>query len=124
MLPISTVVEDTNFISWSTKMSVNVPWSRLIRFVSAEDDQIHFGDVIVPSPDFDIGLPANASSLRAKLITGDPLSSDCKVTDQVVEVKKLLGPLTPGMVPAVRCIGGNYETHCKHSSNPVILCRG
>jgi hypothetical protein len=92
-----------------------VPWSYLIRFVSAKDNGIHFGDVIMPSTDFDIGLPANLPLLEAKIIIGNPLTSDCKVTDEVVKVKKLLGPLTPDTVRAVRCIGGNYATHCTYS---------
>ena len=95
-------------------MPLNVPWSRLIRFVSAEDEQIYYGDAVVPSNDFDIGLPANLSSLKARVITGNPISANCKVTDKVVGVKKLLGPLTPDTVPAVRCIGGNYLTHREH----------
>ena len=96
-------------------MPVEVPWKRLIRFISDEDGKIHFGDAIVPSPDFDIGAPQNASNLTAKLITGNPLSSECIVTDQVVKVEKLLGPLTREMVPALRCIGGNYRSHRKSS---------
>lgn len=88
-----------------------VPWDRLIRFVDAEDNAIHYGDAVVPDEDFDIGLPENLSSLKAKIITGDPLTADCKVTDRVVNVKKLLGPLTYRQVPSVQCIGGNYLSH-------------
>lgn len=92
--------------------AVTVPWGRLIRFVSAEDDQIYFGDCIVPDDDFDIGLPQNLPSLKAKIIAGEPLSSTCIVTDKIVRVKKLLGPMTTKMVPSIRCIGGNYMSHC------------
>ena len=92
-------------------MPVPVPWSRLIRFVSAEDDLVHFGDAIASSDNFDIGTPLNASSLKARIIRGNPLKPDCQVTDKIVAVKKLLGPLTSDTVPAVRCIGGNYEGH-------------
>lgn len=88
-----------------------VPWARLVRFVSAEDDETYYGDAVVPSEDFDIGLPENLSSLTAKIVTGDPLKRDCKVTDKVVKVKKLLGPLTYRQVPSVLCIGGNYLSH-------------
>ncbi|OAP55013.1 hypothetical protein AYL99_10713 [Fonsecaea erecta] len=109
-------------------MPVEVPWSRLIRFVSAEDDDIHFGDAVVPSADFDVGDPKNAQSLTAKLIEGNPLSPDCKVTDKVVKVKKLLGPLTRDMVPALRCIGGNYRSHLKEMKmeiprNPLLFAK-
>ena len=90
-----------------------VPWARLIRFVNAEDEQVYFGDAMVPDDDFDIGAPCSLNSLTAKIITGDPLTSTCKVTDQVVKVKRLLGPLEYQMVPSIRCIGGNYLSHCE-----------
>lgn len=85
---------------------VNVPWDGLIRFVSVEDDQIYFGDAIVPDDDFDIGLPENFSALKAKFITGNLLSSSCTVKNKAVKVKKLLGPLMTKTIPSIRCIGG------------------
>jgi hypothetical protein len=91
--------------------SQQVPWGRLIRFVSAEDDSICYGDAVVPNADFDIGLPENLSSLQARIITGDPLTADCTVTDKIVRVKRLLGPLTYRQIPSVHCIGGNYLSH-------------
>ena len=94
-------------------MPVEVPWSRLIRFVSDDHDTIYFGDAILPSPDYDIGASENLSSLSAKVITGNPLSPQCQVSEKTVKVKKLLGPLTQDMVPALRCIGGNYISHRK-----------
>ena len=102
-------------------MPFKVPWSRLIRFVSTEDGQTYYGDAVVPSNDFDIGLPANLSLLKARVITGKPISADCEVTDKVVSVKKLLGPLTSETVPAVRCIGGNYLTHREHTISSFSL---
>lgn len=92
-------------------MPVKVAWSRLIRFVGA-DGNIHFGDAITPNADFDVGAPANLPFLTARIVIGDPLSPNCVVTSQVMKVKQLLGPLTSSMVPAVRCIGGNYAAHC------------
>ena len=72
------------------------PWSHLIRFQSASSDTILFGDAILDNDSTDIGA---ASPLKAKLIKGDPLSADCVVTEEIVEVKRLLGPLTRKMVP-------------------------
>jgi hypothetical protein len=94
--------------------SLEAPWSHLIRFVSAHDDKVHFGDAILPDG-FELGALHNqTSTLKAKLIAGQPLSADCIVQhDKVVSVKKLLGPLTPQMVPSVRCIGMNYASHGK-----------
>jgi hypothetical protein len=93
---------------------IETAWLHLIRFVSAHDDKIHFGDAIV-ADGFDIGALQNApTTLKAKLIEGNPLSADCVVRhDKVVSVKTLLGPLTPKMVPTVRCIGMNYASHGK-----------
>jgi hypothetical protein len=95
-------------------MPIKVPWTRLIRFVADEDGQTHYGDAIVPNNDFDIGLSGNTSSLKARLIEGDnPLDpSSCSLTTTVLTVRKLLGPLTKETVQAVRCIGGNYKSHC------------
>lgn len=90
-----------------------VPWNRLVRFVAEEDDSIHYGDAIVPSREFDVGSPKNISLLKAYAITGNPFATNCAVTDTVLTVKVLLGPLTSDTVPAVRCIGGNYAHHRK-----------
>ena len=92
-------------------MPIYVPWSRLIRFIGEEDGLIHFGDAIAPVHDFDIGARQNVLSLKAKVISGDPFKPDCQVTDKILNVKRLLGPLTSDTVPALRCIGGNYEGH-------------
>ena len=108
---------------------VKVPWKRLIRFERFEDDSICYGDAIVPDEDFDVGLAENLASLSARVITGDPLTPGCKVTDEVVKVKKLLGPLTYDQIPSVLCIGGNYVSHREFDENileitaPVVwLC--
>jgi hypothetical protein len=94
-------------------MPVKVPWSKLIRFVSVEDDHVHYGNVLSDEPGYDVGAPENQSSIKAELITGNPFGGDCKMTGDVARVKKLLGPFTPSTMPAIRCIGGNYAQHCK-----------
>lgn len=90
-----------------------VPWARLVRFISEEDDQIYYGDAEVPDEDFDIGLPGNVGSWEARIITGDPLTADCSLTDKKVKVKRLLGPLTYRQIPSAQCIGGNYLSHLR-----------
>lgn len=67
--------------------SQGVPWSRLIRFVNLEDDQVYFSDAIVPSTDFDVGLSSESNGLKAKVTKGDPLSTTCVFTDKIVSVK-------------------------------------
>ena len=92
----------------------DAPWLHLIRFVSAHDGKIHFGDAIL-ADGLDISeLHSSSTTMKAMLIEGDPLSADCVVLhNEIVSVKKLLGPLTPQMVPSIRCIGMNYASHGK-----------
>lgn len=94
---------------------MTVVWSRLIRFV-ATDGRILHGEPILPSADFDLGTTTEDTRLQAKVIQGDDIydiSGVTKVTDEVVVVKKLLGPLTSSNVPVLRCIGLNYVSHSK-----------
>jgi hypothetical protein len=90
-----------------------VVWERLIRFVST-DGRILRGEPIMPRPDFDLGYTTAATKLTAKIISGDDIydtSGNTKVTDEVVTVKQLLGPLTQEDVPILRCVGLNYAKH-------------
>jgi hypothetical protein len=93
-----------------------VSWSRLIRFSTA-DGTIHNGEPIVTPETDDIGKLFKSGGLKARIIEGDDVfADDAKVTDKVVDVKTLLGPLTVEQVPIIRCVGLNYM---KHSSSPV-----
>jgi hypothetical protein len=83
----------------------------LIRFIGL-DGKVHYGQPIVPSERADVGKLEG--ELTAKLIEGNNVfSDDCTVTDKVLQVKKLLGPLTRYDVPTTRCIGLNYVKHSK-----------
>jgi len=87
-------------------------WKRLIRYVSAKDGSIKYGEPIVSSDDSkpDIDALAQKGGLKVKVLGGDnPLLA--KPTGEEDEVKQLLGPLTPKDVPIVRCVGLNYKTH-------------
>jgi 2-keto-4-pentenoate hydratase/2-oxohepta-3-ene-1,7-dioic acid hydratase in catechol pathway len=56
--------------------------------------------------------------LKAKVIAGDDIYSttgSCKVTDEVVTVKTLLGPLSQSDVPILRCVGLNYAKHIREA---------
>jgi hypothetical protein len=89
-------------------------WKRLVRYVSAQDGNIKYGEPIVPSDDKnpDIDALAQQGGLKVKVLAGDnPLLA--KLTGEEDEVKQLLGPLTPKDVPIVRCVGLNYRTHSK-----------
>ena len=87
-------------------------WNRLIRFV-ATDGRTLYGEPILPSPDFDLGDTNEQTGLRAKVVAGRDLydtTGETKVTDEVVTVKTLLGPLAQSDVPILRCIGLNYSS--------------
>ncbi|KAK6459480.1 uncharacterized protein RJT20DRAFT_124717 [Scheffersomyces xylosifermentans] len=85
-------------------------WKRLIRFV-AQDGKIYRGEPIVSETDYDVGKQfLEGKTIKAKVVTGN-IFSDAVVTDEVLEVKTLLGPLTKEDVPIVKCIGLNYMKH-------------
>lgn len=92
-------------------------WDRLIRFVATDGRELR-GQPILPSPDFDIGTTTEETQLKANVISvqnNDIFDPATKVTDEVVTVKKLLGPVTQDEVPIIRCIGLNF---IKHSTRP------
>lgn len=96
---------------------MKVAWTRAIRFV-APDGRVLRGEPILPSPNFDIGKSALDGSLKAKVIVGDDLfdtTGATYVSDEVVTVSKLLGPLAQEDVPILRCVGLNYTKHSKLS---------
>ncbi|OLN94117.1 Uncharacterized protein CCHL11_07148 [Colletotrichum chlorophyti] len=94
-----------------------VAWKRLIRFV-ANDGRVLRGEPILPHDGFDLGSTTQETRLMAKVINGTDIydsSGKTQVTDEVVQVKKLLGPLAPEDVPILRCVGLNYATHIKEA---------
>lgn len=102
-----------NLICMLHNTTMKVTWERLIRFV-ATDGRILHGEPILPSAQFDLGDTTEAAQLRARVIKGHDIYDTTgltKVTDEIVTVKTLLGPLTPSNVPILRCIGLNYATH-------------
>lgn len=103
---------------------MKVVWDRLIRF-EASDGRILRGEPILPSPNFDLGNTTEGTKLQAKVITGsDPYDTtgQTKVTDEVVTVKRLLGPLQQSDVDIIRCVGLNYAKHS--TSYPHRLWNG
>ena len=96
---------------------MKVVWERLIRFV-ATDGRVLRGEPILPSPDFDIGNTKEETRLQARVIDGSDVydtTGATKVTDEVVTVKTLLGPLAQEDVPILRCVGLNYAKHSTFS---------
>ncbi|KAM3070207.1 hypothetical protein ACMFMG_003754 [Clarireedia jacksonii] len=94
-----------------------VVWERLIRFIATDGRVLH-GEPILPHPDFDLGQTTAATKLTAKVISGDDIydtAGSTKVTNEVVTVKELLGPLAQAEVPILRCVGLNYSKHIKEA---------
>ncbi|KAF2168889.1 hypothetical protein M409DRAFT_65247 [Zasmidium cellare ATCC 36951] len=92
-------------------------WQRLIRF-EATDGRVLRGEPILPQEDFDLGTVTEDTKLQAKVIVGSDIydgSGESKVSDEVVQVKRLLGPLTAEDVDILRCVGLNYAKHIKEA---------
>lgn len=98
-----------------------IAWTRLIRFEAA-DGRILRGEPILPGEtagDFDIGRISQADNLQAQVVIGDDIfdtTGKTVVTNEVVPVKRLLGPLLPSDVPIIRCVGLNYAKHSKYTA--------
>ncbi|KAK5082216.1 hypothetical protein LTR05_007360 [Lithohypha guttulata] len=98
-----------------------IAWTRLIRF-KASDGRILRGEPIVSNErpdDFDLGKTSEADQLQARVITGEDIfdtTGKTKVTDEVVSVARLLGPLEQAEVPILRCVGLNYAKHIKEAN--------
>ncbi|KAF2242273.1 hypothetical protein BU26DRAFT_570958 [Trematosphaeria pertusa] len=96
---------------------MRVAWTRLIRFI-ATDGRILRGEPILPSPEFDLGKTTEETKLQAKVIVGDDLydiTGKTNVSDEVVTVKRLLGPLSAEDVDILRCVGLNYAKHVREA---------
>ncbi|KAF4962854.1 hypothetical protein FSARC_9097 [Fusarium sarcochroum] len=87
-------------------------WSRFIRFID-EQDKVCLGDVVVDSAQ-DLASLLEAGKLTANELVGTDLF-DAKSTGKVVQVKRLLGPMTPQDVPIIRCVGLNYAKHIRET---------
>lgn len=99
---------------------MKLPWTRAIRFIAA-DGRVLRGEPILSNPSVDIGKLTDKDQLKAKVIVGDDLydeSGKTSVSDEVVAVKKLLGPFAQADVPIIRCIGLNYLRHSMSGNLP------
>jgi len=88
-------------------------WDRLVRYVSAKDGRVRYGEPIVDG-EADIDQLAAEGALKVKVLEG-PSALTAAPTGEEDQVKELLGPLTPAEVPIVRCTGLNYKTHSSFS---------
>ncbi|KAL1970563.1 hypothetical protein VTN77DRAFT_4207 [Rasamsonia byssochlamydoides] len=96
---------------------MSLPWKRLIRF-EATDGRILRGEPILPHDDFDLGFVTQTDALQARVIAGEDIydtTGKTRVTDEIVTVKNVLGPLAQNDVPILRCVGLNYGKHIKEA---------
>ncbi|KNG80909.1 fumarylacetoacetate hydrolase [Aspergillus nomiae NRRL 13137] len=92
-------------------------WAHLVRFISEEDGQIHFGEVD-PSRYPDVGIAIlNGERVAVKLIKGSIF--DGTVTDTTVHIARLLAPIGMEEVPIIRCLGLNYRDHAREANMPI-----
>lgn len=106
---------------------MTLPWTRLIRF-EATDGRILRGEPVTPdnnnNTELDLGFITEADSLQARVLAGDDIfdtSGKTHLTDEVVTVRKILGPLTSDDVPILRCVGLNYARHSSSLFLPICL---
>ncbi len=101
---------------------IKVAWDRLVRYVSAEDNQIRYGEPIVPPSEIEnIAQLAKDGKLQVKVLEGtNPISVER--TDRVDTAKTLLGPIEPKNTPIMRCIGLNYKSHSKNTQCKLGGC--
>ncbi|KAH7095476.1 hypothetical protein FB567DRAFT_601391 [Paraphoma chrysanthemicola] len=98
---------------------VQVAWDRLVRYVSATDNQIRYGEPILdPTEVENVAQLATEGKLQVKILEGtEPISA--QRTDKVDKVKTLLGPIEPKNTPIFRCIGLNYKSHILEASRTL-----
>jgi hypothetical protein len=91
---------------------MTLPWKRLIRFQST-DGRILRGEPLV-ADEVDIGFITEADKVQARVLSGDDIydtTGKTRLTDEVVGVKTVLGPLAQADIPILRCVGLNYAKH-------------
>lgn len=101
-------------VSKNKETNMKFAWKRLIRF-EAVDGRILRGEPVLPmDKEIDLGFVTEADQLQARILDGDDIydtSGKTVLTEQVVQVKRILSPLAQSDVPILRCIGLNYAKH-------------
>lgn len=87
-----------------------MPWERLIRFEDVKG-VVRFGEPILGADDStSLDEIVGQGQLEARCWQGTNIFSLSPPTEKV-KVKLILGILSPGDVPIVKCIGLNYMKH-------------
>lgn len=97
-------------------------WDRLVRYVSAKDGRVRYGEPILDSAD-DVERQITAgAAVKVRVLEGSSALTAVP-TDEEDEIQQLLGPLSPAEVPIVRCTGLNYKSHSKFPPEPLVAVR-
>lgn len=96
-------------------------WDRLVRYVSAIDGEVRYGEPLITTDDADIAALAKNGELQVTVFNGDNALSVQSTGDKDTP-KTLLGPLRPQEVPIIRCAGLNYKTHIKETGRAFPEC--
>lgn len=87
-------------------------WDRLVRYVSAKDGRVRYGEPILDSTD-DVERQITAgAAIKVRVLEGSSALTAVPTAEED-EIQQLLGPLSPAEVPIVRCTGLNYKSHSK-----------
>ncbi|KAJ5608055.1 hypothetical protein N7537_004674 [Penicillium hordei] len=94
-------------------------WTHLVRFIAAEDSQVHLGQLVDTTRD--IGRDSvDGVEITVKAIEGTIF--DGRVTDEILHVKQplqLLAPVTQEQCSYIRCLGLNYIDHAQEANLPL-----
>ncbi|KAJ5214226.1 hypothetical protein N7449_001395 [Penicillium cf. viridicatum] len=94
-------------------------WTHLVRFIAAEDSQVHLGQLVDTTRD--VGRDSvDGVEIAVKAIEGTIF--DGRVTNEILHVKQplqLLAPVTQEQCSYIRCLGLNYIDHAQEANLPL-----
>ncbi|GAA5865818.1 hypothetical protein JCM3774_003108 [Rhodotorula dairenensis] len=98
-------------------------WSRLIRFIAREDGKEYYGE---PEQEGDLGLLHESGSEITACVIAHPFESPqgALARSRTLTVDRLLSPLAPRHIPAIRGLGLQYapDPTQEGPTRPPVLC--
>ncbi|BCS28216.1 fumarylacetoacetate hydrolase family protein [Aspergillus puulaauensis] len=88
-------------------------WTHLVRFIAAEDSQIHLGQLVDTARD--VGRDTfDGANIPVFLIEGSIF--DGRVTETILHIQQLLSPVSREQCSYIRCLGLNYLDHAREAN--------
>ncbi|KAI8231097.1 hypothetical protein K4K55_006331 [Colletotrichum sp. SAR 10_96] len=88
-------------------------WKRLVRFIAEDDWREYIGEPVDETVDVGAALAAS-TPVPVRVFSGtSALDASAEPTQKVLNIQKLLPPLTRKEIGTIRCIGLNYRKHAK-----------